>query len=335
MRGCKGVGCRGVQTGECEPMNERISRRGLIKGTALTASAAALGGSAIPGRVAAAEDARPSPAGAAPLRLGLMTYTLAWKWDIGTIIKNCTEAQFEEVELRTTHAHGVEVGLSKAERADVRRRFEDSPLKAINLASAFSYHHPDADELRRNIEGTKEYILLARDLGALGIRVFPNALLTDQGIPAEKTIAQIGRSLREVGEFGHEHGVEVRVEVHGRGTTSIPVIRKIVDASQSDHVYVLWNCTGNDDDGDGFEANFNLVKSRIRHIHMHDLYSESYPYRRLFELLRAAGYKLLQRRNPRERRPGARDEILPGDVPGDAERDLIRGRRRSGHELHE
>jgi len=56
-----------------------------------------------------------------PLKLGLMTYLVGSKWDIETIIKNCKEAQFEHVQLRTTHAHGVEVTLTSAQRADVKR----------------------------------------------------------------------------------------------------------------------------------------------------------------------------------------------------------------------
>ena len=49
-------------------------------------------------------------------------------WDVPTIIKNFEATGFEGVELRTTHAHGVEVSLSKAERADVRKRFADSKV---------------------------------------------------------------------------------------------------------------------------------------------------------------------------------------------------------------
>ena len=41
----------------------------------------------------------------------------------------------------------------------------------------------------------------------------------------------------------------------------------------------------------GFEANFTLVKDRIRNLHLHDLDSEEYPYRKLFQLLRKADYR--------------------------------------------
>ena len=224
------------------------------------------------------------------LKLGLMSYNLARNWDIETIIKNCTEARFQHVELRTTHAHKVEVNLSKAQRKEVRKRFEDSALEAISLASGFSYHHADAARLRENIEGTKEYTKLAHDIGALGIRVFPNST-SDKGVSVEKTLEQIGKAVRECGEFAKDYGVEIRLANHGRGTNRVQVTRKILDYADSPHVYVNWNCDGTDIEAPGFESNFNLVKDQISNIHLHSLYNEKYPYRKLFQLLRKNNYQ--------------------------------------------
>jgi sugar phosphate isomerase/epimerase len=67
---------------------------------------------------------------------------------IRRIIKNCKETGFEHIELRTTHAHGVEVTMGKEQRQTVRKRFEDAGLK-ISLASAFEYHYPDPARLRK------------------------------------------------------------------------------------------------------------------------------------------------------------------------------------------
>lgn len=222
-----------------------------------------------------------------PLKLGLMTYTLGKDWDVDTIIKNCSETGWVHAELRTTHKHGVEVTLSKQERQEVKKRFEDSPLEAISLASAFQYHFTDPAELKKNIEGTKEYLQLAADVGAIGIRVFPNAF--PQGVDREKTMEQIGKSLAEVGQFGHDLGVDVRVCVHGSGTDHVPVIKKIIDYSNNPYVYVNWNCSPNDTEGGGLEKNFNLVKERIKGVHMHEFY-EDYPYREFFKLLRESDY---------------------------------------------
>ena len=264
-------------------MKKEPTRRRFFQTAALGAAALSTGQ-----LKAFAYERKPGPHGKyPPLKLGLMTYTLGAKWDIDTLIKNCTEAGWVHAELRTTHAHGVEVSLSKQERAEVKKRFEDSSLEAISLASAFSYHYTDQAELKESIEGTKEYLQLAADVGALGIRVFPNAF--PEGVSREKTMEQIGKSLAEVGEFGHKLGVDVRVCVHGNGTDNVPVIKRILDYSNSDHVYVNWNCNPSDTEGEGLEQNFNMVKDRIRGIHMHELYSD-YPYRSFFKLLRESGY---------------------------------------------
>jgi len=225
-----------------------------------------------------------------PLGLGLMTYNLARDWDLDTVVKNCTGTGFEHAELRTTHAHGVEVTLSKAERGEIRKRFEDVGLK-LSLASGFAYHWDDATKLRENIEGTKEYTLLARDIGAKGIRVFPNALLVNQGIPEEKTIEQIAGAVAEVGTFAADYDVEIRLSNHGRGTGRVSVIKKIFDAADCKHVYMNWNCDRTDVEDPGFEANFHSVRDRIRNLHIHELTDTAYPYRKLFTLLRQNGYQ--------------------------------------------
>jgi sugar phosphate isomerase/epimerase len=218
-----------------------------------------------------------------------MTYTVAKDWDIETIIKNLSETKYLSVELRTTHAHKVEVDLSAAQRAEVKKRFKDSPLETISMASGFMYHSPDPAELKKNIEGTKEYTLLAKDVGATGIRVFGNALPPE--VPEEKSMEQIGKALAEVGEFGYNNGVEIRICVHGNKTNRIPVIKKILDYSNSPHTYVNWNCDRYDAAEKGLEYNFNLIKDRIKGVHMHELWDEKYPYRDFFRLLSASGYK--------------------------------------------
>jgi len=264
-----------------------MKRAEFLRTAALTAAAAVVPSSVIPGNDPMQKQS--GPINKNPLKIGVMTYTLAKDWDIETIIKNLSEAGYQTVELRTTHAHKVEVNLNAKQREDVRKRFKDSSLEAISLASGFEYHSPDPAELRRNIEGTKEYIKLAKDVGALGIRVFGNAL--PNGVPEEKTEQQIAKALAEVGEFGYDNDVEVRICVHGTKTNRPSVIKKIIDLSQSPHVWVNWNCNPEDTEEGGFEANFNMLKDRIKGVHMHELWMADYPYRQLFRFLSANGYK--------------------------------------------
>ena len=263
-----------------------MKRRNFLKTGALSATAMMI---PLAGQSSVKQKNKQVSINTSPLKIGVMTYTLARDWDIETIIKNLTAANYQTVELRTTHAHRVEVDLSTSQRADVKKRFKDSPLEVISLASGFMYHSPDAAELKKNIEGTKEYIKLAHDVGAVGIRVFGNAL--PSGVPEEKTEEQIGKALAEVGEYGYNNGVEVRICVHGDKTNRPSVIRKILDYSKSPHVYVNWNCNPEDVEEKGLEHNFNLLKDRLRGVHMHELWMAEYPYRQFFKLLSGIGYK--------------------------------------------
>ena len=263
-------------------MNENFSRRDFFKLAAVVTSA--------PYIFCKYSDGLENSNKKGKLHLGVMTYTLAKDWDIETIIKNLTETRFECVELRTTHAHGVEVDLSAAKRAEVKKRFADSPIRLSGLASGFYYHSPDPGELQKNIEGTKEYVKLAQDVGAVGIRVFPNMLLEDKGIPKEKTIAQIGRSLREVGEFAEDYNVKIKLCAHGRGTSNIPVIKSIMDVAEHDSVVVNWNCNPSDLEDGGFDENFEMIKDKIFSLHMHELSNIKYPYRKLFKKLLENGF---------------------------------------------
>lgn len=269
-------------------MKNDFSRRMFLQTSAISATALIL---PVSGHTAVTEKKKNNSIqlNQNPLKIGLMTYTLGKDWDIETIIKNCTEAEWKSVELRTTHKHGVEVNLSAAQRTDVKKRFKDSALETISLASAFQYHSTDPAEVKTNIEGTKEYIKLAKDVGATGIRVFPNAFI--DGTDKEKTMEQIGKSLAEVAAFANDYGVEIRVCVHGKGTNTPPVIKKIIDYSQSPYVYVNWNCGDPDREGEGLEYNFNLLKDRIRGVHMHDLHDQNYPYRQFLKLLAESGFK--------------------------------------------
>jgi len=269
-------------------LDRRQFIRVLARG-AMGTGALAAGLGAGPGRARAAAANQSFLMGPSTMKLGTVTYNLAKDWDLATLIKNCEAARFEGVELRTTHAHGVEVGLSKLQREEVKKRFADSSVALMGLGSAFDYHTPDQAKLKRDMAATREYIILAHDVGAGGIKVRPNGF--PPGVPEEKTLEQIGRSLRELGEFAEGYGIQLRVEVHGKGTSLLPNIRRIMDVANHPMVGVCWNSNPTDLEGEGFEHNFDAVKDKIFTVHLRDLYVEEYPFRKLFKRLKESGYR--------------------------------------------
>ena len=267
---------------ECDHVDDKrmkTSRRSFVRNAVLGLGAIAF----LERHPLVAQAQRSLSAGQSRMKLGTVTYNLAKDWNIETIIKNCTEAKFQGVELRTTHAHGVEVTLSKQERAEVKQRFADSPVLLWSLGSAFDFHTPDQSKLRKDIEATKEYIVLAHDVGATGVKVRPNGLPKE--VPVEKTLEQIGKSLQELGKFATGYNQQIRLEVHGTGTSQLPHIRKIIDIADHPLVGVCWNSNQTDLDGAGFDANFDLVKHKILTVHLRDLFLEEYPFRHLFTRL--------------------------------------------------
>ena len=265
-------------------MSVNFSRRDFFKSAAISAAAGTLLNDC-------SQTSVEPPALKGTLRLGTVTYNFGKDWDIETLIKNCTETKFEAVELRTTHAHKVEVDLTPSQRQEVKKKFEDSPVELHSMGSAFEYQSDDPAEVRKNIEGTKEYTILARDVGAVGVKVRPNGLQLNKGIPEEQTLEQIGKSVGECAGFAKDYGIAIRVECHGRDTASLPRMKKIMDYADNDNAYACWNCNPQDLMDDGFDANLELMISKIDLVHMHELSNVEYPFRKLFKRLKEYGYK--------------------------------------------
>jgi len=224
------------------------------------------------------------------IRLGLVTYQWAKDWDLPTLISNCEKTGYLGVELRTQQAHGVETSISSEKRKEVKKRFDDSQVECLGYGSNFEYHSQDTNELRKNIEQTKAYIKLCKDIGASGIKVKPNDL--PAGVSKEKTIAQIAASLNEVGKFASDYGQLVRVEVHGNLTQEIPNMKAIFDQITEKSVKICWNCNDQDLLPDGLQSNLDPVKRWFGEtIHVREFNVRNYPYQELIDLFMTNHYQ--------------------------------------------
>jgi len=265
-------------------MSTSVNRR-----TMLGLSAAAL---AAPAARAGSNPKQESGSSSSParrkMRLGMVTYYVAHDWDLKTILDKYREVGLEAVEFRSTHAHGVEPDIAKGRRREIRKQFDEAGIAIWGPGSACEFHSPDAAVVRANIEETKRFIELAHDLGAEGVKVRPNGF--PKGVSKERTLQQIGESLRICGEAAKDYGVLVCCEMHGRGTSEPRHMHRIMTIANHPHVAVTWNCNrGVDGEGETFDANFRMMRPYIRHVHMNELIS-GYPYERCFALLNQTGY---------------------------------------------
>jgi len=221
------------------------------------------------------------------MQLGAVTYNVLKDMDLDTVIKTLEVAGFESVELRTGHKHGVEPGISEAERARVKARFERSKVKLLSYGTTCEFQSPDAAERQNQVETAKQFVTLAHDTGAVGVKVRPNGM--PNGVPRETTIANIAAVLREVGEFGYVHGVEIWLEVHG-GPTQVPeVAAEIMRLTKHANVGLCWNSNPTDVANASVKASFDLLRPWLKSCHINELVS-GYPYRELFALMKKSGY---------------------------------------------
>jgi len=229
------------------------------------------------------------------MRFGLVTYQWGKDWDLPTLMAHCEQSKVLGVELRTTHKHGVERELNAAQRAEVKKRFDDSPVTLVGIGSNERFDSPDADTLAQALEATKDFIKLSHDVGGSGVKVKPNSF--HKGVPHTVTIDQIGKCLNILGAFGADYGQQIRLEVHGE-CSELPIMAQIMEVAEHPNVAVCWNSNARDLEGEGLEHNFNLVKDRMGDtVHIRDLRTTGYPWQELMGLfvkMDYAGWILLE-----------------------------------------
>ena len=261
-------------------MTVKMNRRKVLQQTAMAGTAIAM----------ANRFSSAAALPAAKMRFGLVTYLWGKDMELPDLLRNCEASGLLGVELRTEHKHGVEPRLPKEARAEVRKRFADSPVELIGYGSNCEYHSDDPEKVKVNIEQTKRYIELMHDCGGRGVKVKPNGF--PKGLSREKTIQQIGESLNEVAAYGEKYGQKIRVEVHGSGTSELPVIRDIFAVATHPNVYVCWNSNDEDLKGAGLEANFKMIAGRLGDtVHVRELNQGDYPYAKLMQLFQSVHYE--------------------------------------------
>ncbi|MEX0702305.1 MAG: sugar phosphate isomerase/epimerase family protein [Planctomycetales bacterium] len=279
-------------------MPRSLDRRDFLRRSLTLSAGAAVAGSALPALAAdvriaagAVEGRSRRPGEPEGLAFGLVTYQWGQGLDLPALLELCAAGGVKGVELRTGHQHGVEPALSKAERAEVKQRFADSPVTFVGPGSDERFDNPDPAIVKKAIERTKAFLQLSHDTGGSGVKVKPDRF--HPNVPRGRTLEQIGKSLNECGRFAAELGQEVRLEVHGQ-CSELAAIQAIMAVADHPAVGVCWNCNAEDLAGEGLAHNFHMVRDRFgATVHVHEFESEKhvYPYAQLMRLLVETGYR--------------------------------------------
>jgi len=236
---------------------------------------------------AAVSDVKPVAAAEGRFQLGCVTYNLLQNMDLETCITTLEKAGFAAIELRTTHKHGVEPSIDAAARVKVRERFARSKVRLLSFGSTCEFESPDEAVRRQQIEIGKTFVDLAKDTGAIAVKVRPNGLPV--GVPVDTTVKHIASGLHELGDYGQSKGIEIWMEVHGPKTQEFPLASEILHAADHKNVGACWNSNPTDVVDGSVKQAYAALGPFIRNCHINDLIS-GYPYKEFFALLRQSGY---------------------------------------------
>ena len=95
---------------------------------------------------------------------------------------------------------------------------------------------------------------------------------------------------RQCGEFAKGYGVEIWLEVHGRGTQDPPNIRTILDDCGHSSVGACWNSNPTDIVDGSVKKSFALLRPYLKSCHINELCNPAYPWRELFACFKQINY---------------------------------------------
>jgi sugar phosphate isomerase/epimerase len=100
------------------------------------------------------------------MHLAFMTFS-APTWTISELLAGAIRFGYDGIEPRTVcgHKHGIELTMTKQQRADARAAFADCGIKMSAVATSLTYACPDPAVIDGRVEETKRYLQLAADLG--------------------------------------------------------------------------------------------------------------------------------------------------------------------------
>lgn len=142
---------------------------------------------------------------------------------LAEVLRLATGTGFHGVEVRAHPEEPVHLGLGPAERAGVRRRFEDAGVAVLGVAgyprvAAGGADEPVLAEMRALLE-------LARDLGAPYVRVFPGGEEGAVGAGLARSDAAAVRRLTKAAPLAADLGVRVLLETHDSHRTGADAAR--------------------------------------------------------------------------------------------------------------
>jgi sugar phosphate isomerase/epimerase len=223
------------------------------------------------------------------VKLSLLTYLLGKDYSLEELLAICTKYGYAGVECRAQlgHKHGVELAATPEQRAAIKAAFAASPVALAGISTSCRFESLDAEERAEQVATAKGFIDLAADVGAPQIRVFGNAF--PKGADKSQVIENVGMCLREIGEYAETSGVDCNLEMHGDFYYWEYTLRAVRIADHP-RIGIVYNCDPRETRWGPIRTFLEPIAPYLRHVHMHNLETNDYPYPEFLRILKDLGY---------------------------------------------
>ncbi len=224
------------------------------------------------------------------MHLGLMAYQMAKDWDIETTARLCRSGKMESFEFLAdaTYRQKISLDMQPAEAKKARKLLTENGVQIAGLAINECFDGPSVAAVKESVTRTKQYVLLAVDLGAPRLRCLGEFFHEDE--PKAWTLARVANALTEVVQYASGLGVDVAFEMRGgfaHWEDALEVIKRV----NHPRCYLIHNSLPANTPLNDFDRVFDILCPHIGHVHFNDLLDPKFPYKRFIRKLRDSNYE--------------------------------------------
>src|SRR5579862_8863354 len=224
------------------------------------------------------------------MHLGLMAYQLAKEWDVDTTARMCKEGKMESFEFfaHPDYKQKVSLDMPASDAKKIRKSFADCQVNIAGLAITERYDWPNIAQVKEAVARTKQFVLLAVDMGAPRLRVLGDQLHPTE--PKAWTISRVSNALTELVHYSAGLGVDMAFEMHN-GFANWDDAVEVVKRVNHPRCYLVHNSQPQNTPPEDFDRVFETIRPYIGHVHLHDLLDSKFPYKKFLCKLRDTNYE--------------------------------------------
>lgn len=201
------------------------------------------------------------------MKLAFMSSVLP-KATLGELLAEGKKQGYEGIEFRPewSHAHGVELSATAAQRKPIRRQLAEGGLEPCCISPSVKFNEDTPGTRDAQLESMRRYIELAADVGIGRIRCFADPLPnTGGGLRTANLQAQSEYLARGAAE-AKQAGVTLVLETHGtaRGVDIAEILWRAAYPSALRINWHLGHCLNH---GEDLDEAYRHVKGRVDHVH--------------------------------------------------------------------